>query len=514
MFHEGRLPSGELMLGKVMGEAQLTGEQVVCSKCHRRSGMGAIEGQEVVPAITGDLLYKPLQLPTVRPPAPPVLRPAYTDESLKRAIRDGEGADGRPLSGFMPRYSLADDDLEAIVSYLKTLESAPGPGVTEDEMHFATILSDAMDDATRQAYLDVYRLFIDQKNRETRHETQRAANAPWHKAWKFKPYRKWVLHVWEVEGPPETWQGQLDALLAARPVFAVLGGLAPGSWEPVHEFCESSSLPCLFPITDLPVSDESGYYSMYFSRGMKLEAEVVAWHLARSHAATQPVVQVYGGDDPRSGQAAARLRQQLLGQGREVVDIEVPGSGPPPAEFWSGVLQRAPAGPMVLWLSDEMLAGLWAQLSERAPAPQRIYLSTTLFGYAASQIPASSRHSVNFVHPAALPREQSLLLARSDGWLRANRILAPQAARIQADALFTLKVAGEAIRMIRGYFNREYFLERIEHMVENATFTSVYPTVSLAQGQRFVSKGAYIARYDEDKEDLVAVSDWVVTDSR
>jgi hypothetical protein len=381
-------------------------------------------------------------------------------------------------------------------------------------MHFATIVSDAVDDATQQAYLDVFRVFVEQKNRETRHETHRAANAPWHRAWKFRPYRKWVLHVWEVKGPPETWPGQLQALLSARPVFAVLGGLAPGRWQPIHEFCETSSLPCLFPITALPVADDSAYYSMYFSKGMQLEADVLASHIAGSHDAMQQVVQVYESGDPRSSQAAARLRQRLVGRGRAVVDIELPEGSRPPAEFWSDVVQDRTDGPLVLWSSAPALEALWVWLSEGVPKPEQVYLSTTLFGESASPIPASIRERVNFVHPVALPRDQSLLLSRSNGWLRANRILAPGAARIQGDALFTLKVAGEATRMIRGYFNREYFLERIEHMIENATFTSVYPTVSLAQGQRFVSKGAYIARYDEERAELVAVSDWVVTDSR
>ena len=63
--------------------------------------------------MTGELLYKPLRLPTSRPPLPPELRPAYTDVSLKRAIRDGIGPDGSAFSPFMPRYALNDDDLLA-----------------------------------------------------------------------------------------------------------------------------------------------------------------------------------------------------------------------------------------------------------------------------------------------------------------------------------------------------------------------------------------------------------------
>ena len=512
LFHEGRLRSGEALVGTLFGGAELTGAQVACSQCHRRSGMGSIEGQEVVPSITGDLLYNPLQLPTVKPPAPPVLRPAYTDASLKQAIREGHGADGQPLSGFMPRYALADADLDVLIAYLKTLESAPAPGVTAEQMHFATIVSDSVDPATRQAMLDVYRVFVEQKNRETRHETDRATNAPWHRAWKFKPYRKWALHVWELQGPPDTWRQQLDRLLEAQPVFAVLGGLVEGEWRPIHEFCEASTLPCLFPVTDLPVIDEDDYYTVYFSRGMTLEADVVASDLARDpDPMMRPVVQVYRSDDPRSRTAAQRLRGRLEAQGRPVVDIALDGTASPGPEFWASVLEQSVGASLVLWLSEHQTDALWVA---GADGPARVYLSTTLFDHAGADMPDAWRGRVLFVHPSALPQRQRRLLARSNGWLRVNRIQSPQAAWIQGDALFTLKIAGEAVRMIRGYFNQEYFLERIEHIAENAVFTSIYPTISLAPGQRFLSKGAYIAQYgQEGSNELVAVSDWIVANS-
>ena len=515
LFHEGRLRSGELLVGTLFGGAELTGAQVACSQCHRRSGMGSIEGQEVVPSITGDLLYNPLQLPTVKPPAPPVLRPAYTDASLKQAIREGHGANGQPLSGFMPRYALSNADLDALIAYLKTLESAPAPGVTAEQMHFATIVSDSVDPATRQAMLDVYRVFVEQKNRETRHETDRAANAPWHRAWKFKPYRKWALHVWELHGPPESWRQQLDGLLEAQPVFAVLGGLVAGDWRPIHEFCEASTLPCLFPVTDLPVIDEDDYYTMYFSRGMTLEADVVAAHLVGDAGPTKsPIVQVYRSDDPRSRTAAQRLRQQLETQGRPVVDIALDGTASPGAELWSSVLEQSADASLVLWLSKQQTVGLWGAVEGSSGEPASVYLSTTLFDHAGGDVPDAWRGRALFVHPAALPQQQRRLLARSNGWLRVNRIQSPQAAWIQGDALFTLKIAGEAVRMIRGYFNQEYFLERIEHIAENAVFTSIYPSVGLAPGQRFLSKGAYIAQYGpQGSNELVAVSDWIVANN-
>jgi hypothetical protein len=48
-------------------------------------------------------------------------------------------------------------------------------------------------------------------------------------------------------------------------------------------------------------------------------------------------------------------------------------------------------------------------------------------------------------------------------------------------------------------------------MVDNAIYTSVYPRISLAPGQRFVSKGCYIAMLQEEgKGGLTAVTDWLI----
>ncbi len=95
-----------------------------------------------------------------------------------------------------------------------------------------------------------------------------------------------------------------------------------------------------------------------------------------------------------------------------------------------------------------------------------------------------------------------------------KRIYSSAEQEVQANAFFTLKIAGGALVQMRGYFSREYFLEQIEHMIDSAFYTSVYPRMSLAPGQRFAAKGCYIARLPGDGSGrLEAVTDWVVPGS-
>lgn len=511
MYMEGILPSGEVMTATMMGDIPVTGEQLICGACHRRSGLGSSEGQEVVPAITGELLYKPLRLPTSKPPLAPELRPAYNDTSLKAAIRDGVAAGGEALGAFMPRYNMKDEELEILLDYLKSLPTYTAPGVTDEVVHFATIVTDGVSPATRKAMEDVLHTFISQKNTETRNESQRAAHAPWHKEWVFKPYRKWALHVWELHGEQQSWGDQLRAYYSEQPVFAVLNGVAAGSWAPIHAFCEAERVPCLFPTTDLPVINEADFYPLYLSKGMTLEAGAIEHHLIADGSAVQAVVQVSRAGDARSTAAAQALQSLIEDKEGRVENVILEIDQQADDAFWKHVIDAANGNTLILWLGAAELESFWAVASASKPL-QRIYLSATLFdSNDYSGIPAALRERLYFVHSHELPSKLTRLLARSTGWLRAKRIYAPDEKKTQANAYFSLKMAGQGLKHIRGFFNREYFIERIEHMVDNANYTSVYPRISLAPNQRFVSKGYYIAQLGSgDNARLQAVTEWLI----
>jgi hypothetical protein len=67
------------------------------------------------------------------------------------------------------------------------------------------------------------------------------------------------------------------------------------------------------------------------------------------------------------------------------------------------------------------------------------------------------------------------------------------------------------IKHVLENFSREYLTARIEHRVDNALTSSVYPRVTLTPGQRFASKGCYIVELpDDDSGGLVPVSNWII----
>ncbi len=507
LYLTGELPSGKIITGRVRGDIELTGKQVICGTCHRKSGMGSSEGDQVIPAIAGKMIFEPLRLPTSGDPLAPTQRPAYTEATLRRAIRAGIDSNGKPLDPLMPRYALSDRELELLIDYMKGLSTAWSPGMDEKEIHFATIIAGDVSAEARKALRDVMRVYVEQKNSESRHESFRAENAPWHKKWLFEPYRKWVMHVWELKGPGETWGEQLRALYEKQPVFAVLSGAGEGSWQPVHNFCQAAELPCLFPTTELPVIDESDFYPIYLSKGMTLEGELVDRHL-HSQAVDAPLLQVYRQDDLKAATAAQGLTATRRGKQLKTLIWNQAQSSPSEA-FWRDVLRQREDAALVLWLSKEQLINLWPLLESNKQMP-RIYLSSTLFGSDQSSLPASLSEHIYLTRTREVPKRISRLLMRSTGWLKVKHIYAPESREIQANAYLALKVAGDALMHIRGYFFRDYLIERIEHTVDNVPYSSVYPRISLAPGQRFAAKGGYITQFSPGKKnELVAVSDWL-----
>ena len=354
--------------------------------------------------------------------------------------------------------------------------------------------------------LDVLQAFFRDKNGGTRKEVRRREVGS---EQMYRAFRTWVLHVWELDGAPETWRAQLEAHYRQQPVFAVIGGLGDGNWQPVHAFCEEAELPCVFPDVDYPVVEGAGYYSLYFSRGIALEADVLAKQLAETRSGTNRIVQVFR-DDETGRLPAQALRAALQRRGMEdLADYPVSGKGAVSAGFWAALLRDARPAVLVVWLDPEEVRSLGATGVPPAGL-QTLYLSASLLAMQHPGLSDGWLDRVRMVYLFDRPANRAQHLARMNAWLRARQI--PLAdARTQANAYFAATIAGDAVSHIGENFSRDYFIERIEQMAETSLSPSIYPRLSLGPGQRFASRGGYIVRLPRGTAGApVPVSDWLI----
>jgi len=281
IYMEGISASGQPLQEKRTGTDHAGGAIAACETCHRRSGMGSLEGNIVITPINGRFLFatdenRPIAL--VDPRAPKNVTRAhtpYTDDSFAKALREGLNAEGNPMSPLMPKYDLSDAEVKAVMAYLRQLSSELSPGVGEDTLRFATIVTPGVDPKKSEAMLAMMRTAFLQRNASQENYSGRMRMPidliP-------RTLRNWELSVWELKGEPDTWGAQLAEKYSKEPVFAVISGISNTTWAPVHEFCQREKVPCLLPSVVL-TPQESAYYPFYYSRGVALEADVLARHL-------------------------------------------------------------------------------------------------------------------------------------------------------------------------------------------------------------------------------------------
>ncbi len=299
MYREGILPSGESMQAFVSGDVPVDGTAFTCVSCHLRSGLGSIEGEVITPPTNGRILYQPREsfiqgsafVPSYANYAKYLaVRPAYTDQTLASLLVTGIDPTGRSVLEVMPRYEINDQDMTILIAYLKALSDQPSPGVGENHLSFATVIVEGADPVAVASMVQPLQFSVDRKNSlaAAAKANDRVARMAYNMLGDLQGYT-FSLSRWVLTGAPETWREQLEDYYRQEPVFALLGGTSPGTWEPVHRFCEEHQIPDLFPIVDQPVLSDSDWYTLYLSRGLRQEGESAANYLKGMSAATDSV---------------------------------------------------------------------------------------------------------------------------------------------------------------------------------------------------------------------------------
>jgi hypothetical protein len=413
----------------------------------------------------------------------------------------------------MPRYAIDDKDMAALIAYLRGLKSDDVPGVTDDTLHFATIVTPDADPAARDGMLATMQQFFQDRNhiiagtaRPMTHDTHGVL---------YRVTRKWALHVWTLTGPATTWEDQLQAYRAREPVFAVVSGIGGADWEPVHRFCEASHLPCLFPNVDMPVVRESDFFSVYYSRGLFLEASLMADGIragvpaaaeaardAAASAATgvRRLVQVVGagsGLEP----VARQLGDQLAAQGWQSETRVLPATGDRAAQLARAV-GVGPGTTLVLWLPPGDIAALPAL----PPPGTAVWFSGLLGGLEQIPLPQAWQPVSELSYPLELPERRALAMTLPEGWFRIKHIPLTSE-RVELQTYIACQILSETIGEMHVNFVPEYLVERLEVMLSHRRFNGMYPRLSLAPGQRFATKGGYLVHFAAPHR-LVADGEW------
>jgi hypothetical protein len=467
IYLEGRLPDGSLLRATEASGIEVSGSLAACVRCHQRSGLGSREGDLPIAPITGPVLFSkpksswPTRIgrkPTAVTPIRHEARLAYDDASLARAIRTGVDSSAQSLHPLMPRYAFSDTELQAVIAYLRELGATPTPGVSEKTLRLATIITPDAPPARRQEVADAL------------------------SAWSARnplSNLSLPLDVWQLQGEASSWGAQLLEHYRKQPVFAVLSGAGGANWQPVAEFCEQQSVPCLFPIVDNAPAGSKPYYNLYLDTGLPLEAGILARYLGELGRRPARLIQLVNG--PAADAAAQLLSTTLADQTVETRKWN--------AAAGNLVADLSKDDVLVAWLRPQELQALFAQLP---PTDTPVFVSARLAEPGKLAVPPNFQPRLRWVSTRIEPQR-----------LHANNTvgLVPWAQHIglpirdealQAEIYAATYYFGDALSRMRGRWNRDYLLETLESGSYIQPAGKTFYSLSLGSGQRVVVKAGHI----------------------
>lgn len=453
-----------------------------CMGCHRPSGLGSFEGGIAVPPITGEYLFTSFEPLTVnRFPWPTKLRkrPAYSSTELRKTLLTGITIDGLEISGLMPRYAFSQTEIDDLSLYLRSLSENQSPGISDEKIRFATITTPDADENEKNAVLLTLSAFFNDKNAQTRLEVKRKKASQANKEEMYARYKNWELDHWSLIGAPETWAGQLEVYYQKAPVFAILSGIGNSDWSMVDDFCSRHKIPCVFPQISITPSEHS-FYSIFFDEGLGAQVRWMRDDLSTGLDVKKMTYAVLTEFNQSSFDKVGLIKAKLS-------DF--------PAAFTEVALVNAEILISILSVEDTIntleknrlkpTSVYVLQTNQKLPKPDQWMILLNQINQASTW---------NIVDRFQIKKDSNKILKRASSWLNGKKLKSIDEV-IAANALFAATVTADALTHADANFSREYFVEKLEHAIENTIPLTPYLRLGLSSSRHIASKGFNIYKF-------------------
>ena len=465
---------------------RVAGSGFPCVNCHLAGGAGQSEGGVRSADITWFTLTKEFGGP--RPSGR--THPAYTDETVRKAITGGLDPAGNVLASAHPRFGMDREDLDDLLAYMKVMDSEPVPGVTDNAVRVGILFpaTGPLAEGAREvrALLSGY-----------------AAEA--NSRGGFYNRR---LELVEVPFDPSAGGAALAAARAAvesEGVLCFLANIGIPTDSAAARFLAKERVPVLVPLLSAP---EGGYgadrYTFHVLASIKDQAQVMVDFLAVSLKGSANRLGILYAKDPSGEKGAEGAREQAEKHGLRVA-ADLP--------FVSGAFDAAGAASRlgsdrvdaVLYFGGPAEAIAFAREVSGEKGPAMFLAPATMVGDALRAAPPEFLRRVFLAAPLAPPDPGTREMADLQR-IREKYSVGDRHRSFQLLAYAGAVLLEEGLRRSGKAVTREKLVGAIGNVWKLQT--GVTPPLTYNANRRTGAPGAAIVRVDPATGRFVTVAEW------
>ncbi len=479
IYLRGESASGRALTVTIGDDSvELPATTLPCASCHGADGRGKPEGG-VIPS---DLTWASLTKPYGHTHAAGRVHPAFTEQSLERAIVEGVDPAGNRLSPAMPKYQMSRADMNDLLAYLRRLADDRDPGVTDTTITVGTLLPTTGPMAeTGQAMREVLTAYFAELNQQ---------GGIYHRRIEFK--------VSAAE--------QAQQFLASEPVFALVGAMPAGAEQEVAALVSREETPLIGPFTlDPQLTSPPDRYTFYLLAGGSEQARALANFAAQQVNPAQTKAAFIVLEEARANALATALESQCQqADWKTVKRYAYPRGQWQAASFVKRLQQDGMELVFFLGASGDETT-LLDEAAKLNYAPQ-LYLPGSLAARATLNALPGLRQNVYLAYPT-LPSDQTPTgLTKFREFLSRHKI-APRQSAAQLSAYVAARLFTEGLKRAGRELTREKLITALEGLYEFDT--GLTPRLTFGPNRRIGAFGAHIVTFDRAKKEFVPAGKWI-----
>lgn len=469
----------------LVGEADipLPSTALPCSGCHGENAEGGEEGGVKPPPLTWTFLtkhYGHIHSNKRR-------HPAFTEESFAATLREGVDPANNRLDATMPRFRLSDENIKALVSYLKLITTETEEGITDSTIRVGTLvpmsgqlgmLGDVM--------LSALRFMIKRQNMQGGLYGRRIE-----------------LIAESYDENRELTLSNLERLLDEHDVFALLSPFIVGIENEAAALSAGYKIPVIAPFSQINGSPNYNLeYLFYLRSSFREQAKALLKYYSEISDSTGNGILFIRNTGVLDSVAAAlheesevrdlRLREVSINQARQSWD-DLISSG------------RENNEQMVFFYGSGTDLLHFLQRADQMDWHPLVSLPEALVGFDLFSLPKSFSNRVYLTHPDPVGEKRYRSTDMIEAFFNSN-FSSQSNLEIQLAALNAVAVFNECLKRTGRKISRARFIEAIESLKE--WDSTIGPAISFGSNRRVATQGTRIICVDIANHNYRLISEW------